>query len=132
MIWACSSRLRSSFVGQCFGFAGVLDDEGAISDLGLQHVPGAFEEDEGVVVGGGTSIEIERVAGAFGVVNQVLGLLGTNSQAVEGDVVIDGIGVTDQTVVGNDAYTSGFGCVGGGGSGRAILRGDDDEPARLW
>ena len=31
-------------------FAGVLDDEGAISDLGLQDVPGAFEEEEGVVI----------------------------------------------------------------------------------
>ena len=94
------------FAGEGFGFAGVLDDEGAIGNLGLQYVPGALEEDEGVVVGSSARIEIERVAGATGIVNQVLGLLGTNSQAVEGDVVVDGVGVTNQTVVGDDAYAS--------------------------
>ena len=51
-----------SLVLQANRFAGVLDDEGAISDLGLQHVPGAFEEQEGVVVGGSAGIQVQRVA----------------------------------------------------------------------
>ena len=74
MILALLVAGQGGLVLQGHGFAGVLDHEGAIGDLGLQHVPGAFEEQEGVVVGGSTGIQVQRVAGAGGVVDQVLGL----------------------------------------------------------
>ena len=71
------------------GFAGVLDHEGAVGDLGLQDVPGALEEQEGVVVGGGARVQVQRVAGAGGLVDQVLGLGCAHGDAVEGHVVVD-------------------------------------------
>jgi len=41
------------------GFAGVLNHERAVSDLGLDHAPGALEEDERVVVGGSACIDVQ-------------------------------------------------------------------------
>ena len=108
-------------------FAGVLDDEGAVGDLGLQDIPGAFEEQEGVVVGSRPGVQVERVAGAGGFVDQVLGLGGAHGDAVEGHVVVYGLGVEDQAVVGDDldpGGMGGFGCSCGCG---AIMRGEDED-----
>src|SRR5690606_9847101 len=69
---------QSGFVLQGNGFRGVLDHKGAINDLGLQYIPCAFKEEESVVVGRCTSIQIERQTSASGVVHQVLSLGGTN------------------------------------------------------
>ncbi len=110
---------QGRLVLQGYRFAGVLDHEGAIGDLGLQHVPGAFEEQEGVVVGGRAGIQVQRVAGAGGLVDQVLRLGFAHRDAVEGDIVIDCLGVADQAVVGDhlDAGVPGF--LGGSSSGSA-------------
>ena len=110
------------------GFAGVLDDEGAVGDLGLDLLPGAFEEDEGVVVGGGAGIEIQRVAlGGAGLLDQVLAPGRADGHAVEGHIVIDRIGVADQAVVGDDLHACGLRFFGGGRSRRGVLRADDDH-----
>ena len=69
--------------------------------LGCSTSPGAFEEQEGVVVGGGAGIQVQRVAGAGGVVDQVLGLSFADRDAVEGHVVVDCVRVEDQAVVGD-------------------------------
>ena len=42
-----------------------------VCNLGLEHVPGALEEQEGVVIGLRAGVEVERIAGTLGVVNQV-------------------------------------------------------------
>ena len=108
-------------------FAGVLDDEGAVGDLGLQNSPGAFEEQEGVVVGGSAGIQVQRVAFAGGFVNQVLALGFTNGNAVEGHIVIDCVGVADQAVIGNDLDAGLVGFFSGSGGSGAVLRADDDD-----
>ncbi len=108
-------------------FAGVLDDEGAIGDLGLQDIPGAFEEQEGVVVGGSAGIQVQRVAGAGGLVDQVLSLGFAHRNAVEGDVVVDGIGVADQAVIGDDLDAGSPGFFSSSGSSGAVLRADDED-----
>ena len=64
---------QRGLVLQRHGFAGVLDHERAIGDLGLDGFPGALEEQEGVVVGGGTGIQVQRVAlGRTGLLDQEL------------------------------------------------------------
>ena len=110
------------------GFAGVLDHEGAVGDLGLDLLPGALEEDEGVVVGGRAGIEIQRVAlGGAGLLDQVLAPGRAHGHAVKGHIVVDRIGVADQAVVGDDLDARGFRFFGGRGGRRGILRGDDQH-----
>ena len=109
------------------GFAGVLDDEGAIGDFGLQDSPGAFEEQESVVIRGSAGIQVERVAGAGSAIDQVLGLGGANGDAVKGYVVVHRIGASDQAVV-RDHFHAGFaGFFNGGGGSVTILRADDND-----
>ena len=115
------------FARQGFSFAGVLDNKGAIRNFRLQNAPSAFKEDECVVVGSCASVEVERVARTAGIVYQVLGLLGTDSNAVEGDVVVDGVGVANKAVIGDDFYASSASSFGSSGSGRSVMRGDDDN-----
>ena len=50
-----------------------------------------------------------------------------NRNAVEGDIVIDGIGVADQAVVGDHLDACGSGFISSGGSSGGILRADDDD-----
>ena len=107
--------------------AGVLDDEGAIGDLGLQDSPGALEEQEGVVVGGGTSIQIERISRAGGMIDQVLGLSSAYRNTVEGDIVVNRSGVEDQAVVGDDLDACCVGFVSGGSGSGTILRAYDEH-----
>ena len=123
MIWPISSRVSVGLVLQAYRFARVLDDEGAVGDLGLQHVPGALEEQEGVVVGGRASVQVQRVAGAGGLVDQVLALRFANRNAVKGHIVVDRIGVPDQPVVGDhlDARSPGFRGSSSGSGG--VMRG---------
>ncbi len=107
--------------------AGVLDDECAVGDLGLQDVPGTLEEQEGIVVGCRARIQVQRVAGAARLVNEVLSLRCAHSDAVERDVVVHRIGVEDQAVVGNDFHACGSGGFRGGGGGRTVMRCNDDH-----
>ena len=127
MILAMLVTGQLSLVLQGSGFAGILDDEGAVGDLRLQDLPGAFEEQEGIVVGGCAGIQVQRVAGAGGLVDQVLGLGGAYGIAVEGDVVVDGIGAQDQAVIGDDLDAGLLGFFGGGRGGSAVLRGEDQD-----
>ena len=52
---------------------------------------------------------------------------GANGDAVEGHVVIDGVGVADQAVVGDDLDAGLAGFISGGGGGGAVLRADDED-----
>ena len=62
-----------------------------------------------------------------GLVDQVLGLLRAHGDAVEGHVVVDGVGVADQAVVGDDLDAGLAGFVSGGGGSGAVLRADDED-----
>ena len=118
---------QSSFVLEGNSFGRVGDDESAIGDLGLENIPGAFEEEEGIVVGGSAGIQIKGIAGTGGIVDQVLSLGSANGDAVEGDVEVYGLGVADQAVIGDDLYAGSAGGFSGGTSGSAILGGKDDD-----
>ena len=50
---------QGRLVLESHSFGGVRDDEGAVSDLGLEDIPSAFEEEEGVVVGSCAGIQVE-------------------------------------------------------------------------
>ena len=108
-------------------FAGVLDDKGAIGDLGLQNSPGAFEEQESVVVRGGASVQVQRGALGGVLVDQVLGLGLANRDAVEGHIEIDGVGTGHEAVIGNDLDASFAGFVNSGASSSSVLRADDQD-----
>ena len=119
---------QRGLVLQRHGLARVLDHEGAVGDLGLQLVPGAFEEEEGVVVGGRAGVQVQVVAlGAAGLVDQVLAPGCAHGHAVEGHIVVDRIGVADQAVVGDhlDAGIARFFGRGRGSGG--VLRADDQH-----
>ena len=105
------------------GFGGILDHEGAVRDLGLEDAPGAGEEDEGVVVGGGPGVEVEVILLARGLADEELAPGGPDGEAVEGDVVVYGGRAEDEAVVGYDLDASGPGLVGGGGGAGSILAG---------
>ncbi len=107
--------------------AGVDDVEGAVGDLGLQHVPGAFEEQEGVVVRGRTGVQVQRIAFPAGLVHQVLALGLAYCDAVKGDVVVHRIRLADQAVVGDHLHPGVVGGLGGCRGGGRVLRRDDDH-----
>ena len=50
-----------------------------------------------------------------------------HGDAVEGDVVVHGIGVADQAVIGDDLHAGLAGFFSSGGSGGAVLRADDED-----
>ncbi len=108
------------------GLVGVPYDEGAVGDLGLEDAPGAGEEDEGVVVGGGAGVQVEVVALAGGLADEELTPRLAYGEAVEGHVVVDGVGAEDEAVIGDDLDACGAGLVGGGGGSGSVLRADYD------
>src|SRR6185503_20159464 len=72
--------------------------------------------------GGGASIEVQRIARSTCLVDQVLCLRFADCDTVEGDVVVDGIGVEDQAIVGDNLHA----CFARG-LGSTILRGQDQH-----
>ena len=112
---------------QGFRFAGVLDHECAIGDLWLQHIPCTFEEQEGIVVRGSTRIEVQRVTGTSGIIDQVLCLGFTHGYTVERHIVIYSLGVEDQAIIGNNLDARGTSGFGSRGSGSTIVRGQDQD-----
>ncbi len=107
--------------------SGVDNPEGAIGNLRLEDVPCTLEEQEGVVVGQGTSIEVQRIVLAFNVVYQVLTHGFTNGNAVKCDIVVNSVCVGDQAVVGD--YSNAFiSChFHSDASGSCIMGTDDDN-----
>ncbi len=99
--------------------------------LGWRTDQRAGEEDEGVVVGGGAGIQIEVVALAGGLAHEELAPRGADGEAVEGDVVVDRVGVEDEPVIGYDLDAGGARLFGGGGGSSSVLRADDDDLGAL-
>ena len=118
---------ENGFLGEGGGLAGIADDEGSVGDLGLEHFPGAFEEEEGVVVGSGARIEVEVVAFAFGVLHEVIAPGHADLDGVERDIIVHGSRVADEAVIGDDFHARFVGFVRRGGRGRPVLRADDED-----
>ena len=93
----------------------------------MEDVPGAFEEEEGVVVGGSAGVQVQGVAFTFSVVHQVLTLGGANRDGVEGDIVVDCVGVGDQAVVRDNLHAGSTGGFRGGGGSGAVMRADNQD-----
>ena len=60
-------------------------------------------------------------------IDQVLRLLRAHGDGVEGDIVVDGLGIADETVIGDDAHTGVASQLGGGRGGCAVVRADDEH-----
>ena len=107
-------------------------DEHALLEVRLQQIPSALEEVLGVVVirGTGEQLDIERAGGAIlklELVNEPRGLEHADLLQLEGGVVVDGVGVHDQSIVGDDLGACIAGLLNGGAHCGALLGGDHDD-----
>ena len=117
-----------SLVLQSLCLGRVLNHKGSVSNLGLEHAPGALEEDKRVVVGSRAGVQVQGDAVARrGVVYQILTLSRADRKAVECHIVINRVRTGDQPVISNNGHTGSLGRFNGSCGSSTVLRADNQH-----